>query len=388
MDPALLMDPGFWLDERPCVPAGSPPAPVPDPSAPPGQVWFATSGSSGPPKWLALAKSGLLVSAAAVNAHLKVTADSCWGLALPLHHVGGFGVVARAFEAGCGLSRFEGRWAAAAFREWLEATCVTHTSLVPTQVHDLVAAGLGAPPLLRVIVVGGGHLDPATGRAARALGWPVLASYGMTEASSQIATQPLAALEHPYQSAPLAVLPIWRTRVARDGRLSIAGPALFSGALVAAAGGWRYHPRSGDWHATADRVALADGQLTPLGRLDSLVKVLGELVDPATIEAELLALGRGAVPAGAVAVAAVPDERAGHRLVPVVEAGVSPDVIAEVLAAYHRQAPGFRRLQAVVRVAGLPRSPLGKLRRAELADLAGPATDASAPLESAGSDGG
>jgi acyl-CoA synthetase (AMP-forming)/AMP-acid ligase II len=177
-------------------------------------------------------------------------------------------------------------------------------------------------------------------------------------------------LDFAYEPAPLTVLPIWKVRVAGDGRLSLAGPALFSGALVAATGGWRYHPRLGDWHATADRVVLADGQLTPLGRLDALVKVLGELVDPAAIEAELLALGREVVPAGAVAVAAVPDERAGHRLVPVVEAGVPPDVIAAVLAAYHRQAPGFRRLQAAVRVAQLPRSPLGKLRRAELAELA------------------
>ena len=377
MDPALLMDPGFWLDERPLMAAApsalsdlsdpSDSSDLSDLSDPAGHVWFSTSGSSGSPKWLALPKSGLLVSAAAVNAHLGVNEDSCWGLALPLHHVGGFGVVARAFEAGCGLRHFTARWQPAAFRDWLLAAKVTHTSLVPTQVHDLVAAGLGAPPLLKAIVVGGGHLDEATGQAARLLGWPVLASYGMTEAGSQIATHGLAALEQPYQPAPLAVLPIWQTQVASNGQLSLAGPALFTGTLVAADGGWHYQPRVGEWHATADRVALADGQLTPLGRLDAVVKVLGELVDPAAIEAELLALAQGALRVGTVAVAAVADERAGHRLVPVFEASVPSDVIEAVLAAYHRQAPGFRRLQAAVRVAELPRSPLGKLRRAELA---------------------
>ena len=74
---------------------------------------------------------------------------------------------------------------------------VTHTSLVPTQVHDLVKADLRAPETLKAIVVGGGHLDAATGRLARTLGWPVLASYGMTEAASQIATQ---TLERPSRS--------------------------------------------------------------------------------------------------------------------------------------------------------------------------------------------
>ncbi|MEO0017942.1 MAG: hypothetical protein RLZZ522_1225 [Verrucomicrobiota bacterium] len=356
------MDPGFWLDERS--------AGLPHPCDLPGHLWFQTSGSSGPPKWLALPKTGLLLSAAAVNAHLGVTADSCWGLALPLHHVGGCGVVARAFEAGCGLSQFTARWQAAEFCAWLHAAKVTHTALVPTQVHDLVAAGLAAPPGLKAVVVGGGHLDQATGEAARARGWPVLASYGMTEAGSQIATQELGALAQPYQPAPLTVLPIWQTAVAPEGHLRLAGPALFSGSLIADTGRWRYQPRLGDWHETADRVALADGQLTPLGRLDAVVKVLGELVDPAAIEAELLALAQGALSVGTFAIAAVADARAGHRLVPVCEAAVPPGVIADALAAYHRQAPGFRRLAAPVRVAALPRSALGKILRRELAAVA------------------
>jgi O-succinylbenzoic acid--CoA ligase len=370
MDSALLMDPGFWLDDRPWVPAAAV-GEVPRFPELGGVVWFATSGSSGPPKWLALSKPGLLISAAAVNAHLGVTEDSCWGLALPLHHVGGFGVVARAFEAGCELRRFSPRWQPAEFANWLGAEAITHTSLVPTQVHDLVAAALEAPPALKAIVVGGGQLDQATGRAARLLGWPVLASFGMTEAGSQIATQTLEELEQPYQPAPLPVLPIWQTAVAEDGQLRIAGPALFLGTFTQSDCGWHYQPRVGEWHSCSDRVALANGKLTPLGRLDAVVKVLGELVDPAAIEQELLALGQGKLAIGSLAVATIADERSGHRLVPVVETSVPAITIEEVLAAYHRQAPGFRRLQAVVWVDSLPRSPLGKIRRQELTGMVG-----------------
>lgn len=335
-----------------------------------GQVWFATSGSSGVPKWLALPKDGLLLSAAAVNAHLGVDETSCWGLALPLHHVGGFGVVARAYEAGCQLTSLGGRWDPVRFCRWLDGDRVTHTSLVPTQVHDLVAAGLRAPAALRAVVVGGGRLDEPVGEAARRLGWPVLASYGLTEASSQVATQPLSALAGTYRCGPLEVLPIWRARVGGDGCLQIAGPALYQGVLRWDASAWRYHRREGEWHRTADRVELNDGWLSHHGRADTVVKVLGELVDPAAIEAELGRLAGGALREGTFAIAAVPDARAGHRLVPVVERSVDGAVVLAALAAYQQTAPGYRRLAGVVRVDALPRSPLGKLRRGELAALA------------------
>ena len=62
MDPALLTTDAFWADPTPlafdavAIPAGLE-----------GHVLFATSGSSGIPKWVALSKKALLVSAAAVN---------------------------------------------------------------------------------------------------------------------------------------------------------------------------------------------------------------------------------------------------------------------------------------------------------------------------------
>ncbi|MEI6654250.1 MAG: AMP-binding protein [Verrucomicrobiota bacterium] len=370
MDATLLTDPGFWVDPQPYA-VGRFPGTIPQDAGLEGHVFFETSGSSGTPRWIALSKQALLISAAAVNRHLQVSDLSCWGLALPLHHVGGFGVVARAFEAACRIQQFSNRWQAPAFIAWLVRHAVTHTSLVPAQVHDLVIAGITAPPSLVAIVVGGGRLEESTGHAARHLGWPVLASYGMTEAGSQIATQGLELLESSYQPAPLPILPIWQTRVSPDGQLSIAGPALFSGSLAREHAGWKFLPRAAEWHLTSDRVDLTNRQLTPLGRVDTVVKVLGELVDPAVIECELLALANDALAPGSFAIAAVPDERDGHRLVPVFEASVAPSLVTATLRAYQIQAPGFRRLQAPVVVERLPRSPLGKLRRADLVESLG-----------------
>lgn len=361
MDATLLTNPAFWTDPEPVAADGNH-VRVPGLTH---HVLFATSGSSGSAKQVAISKQALLLSAAAVNAHLKVTENSVWGLALPLNHVGGFGVVARAFEAACGLKVFRQRWDASGFREWLLTSNASHLSLVPAQVHDLVKARLTAPPSLAAVVVGGGALDRVAGQAARDLGWPVLASFGMTEAGSQIATHGLGQLDAAYQSGSIPLLPIWQARVSQDGLLEISGPALFSGYVIDG----RFIPRAAEWHATSDRVALGEGEITPLGRADMMVKILGELVDPEAVERELAELSGQRISAGNFAVIAIPDERAGHLLVPVFEAPVDSAAIEECLRIYNQQAPGFRRLGPATLLAELPRGGLGKIRRTELAAI-------------------
>lgn len=333
-------------------------------------VLFETSGSTGRPKWIALSKSALLASATAVNRHLAVGETSCWGLALPIHHVGGFGVAARAHAAACGFQEFGQRWNASEFQQWLGENEISHTSLVPTQVHDLVAADLSAPSSLRAIVVGGGHLPEATGRAARELGWPVLASYGMTEAGSQIATQPLDALQHPYQPAPIPLLPIWQAEISVRDTLRISGPALFSGILIQDPS-WTFIPRPSPWHDSDDRVRLENQQLTPLGRADSRVKVLGELIDPEAIERDLIQNSNGTIPPGSLVIVAVPDARMEHALVPVLDASNDGLAIQSLLAAHNATCPGVLRLRPAVVLADFPRSPLGKPLRAEIAAILG-----------------
>ncbi|HEY8961960.1 MAG TPA: AMP-binding protein [Luteolibacter sp.] len=370
MDPTRLTDPGFWTNPTPltwgdtdfnlwCE----------DQDALRGHVLFQTSGSSGAPKWIALSKNALLLSAMAVNRHLKVEPEDVWGLTLPLRHVGGFGVAARAFEAACRLAVYPGKWNAKVFAEWAGSEGVTLTSMVPAQVYDLVTAELRCPSSLRAVVVGGGRLDEALGQQARELGWPVLASYGMTESGSQIATQSLEQLLLPYESFPLPVLPIWHVKADEEERLMISGPALFSGEVTGEAGVWNYEPREGEWHRSGDRGRVEEGGVTILGRADSLLKILGELVDPQQIERDLIDVG-GSFPEGSFAVAAVPANRTGHVLVPVFSGTLDRGRVEAVVDAYNATAPGFRRLLPPMFVETLPRSELGKIRRGELAELA------------------
>jgi o-succinylbenzoate---CoA ligase len=352
MDASLLTSSAFW--EKPQATSGFPDLL--------DHVLFQTSGSSGVPKSVALSKTALLTSAAAVNQHFSVTSKSIWGLALPLHHVGGFGVAARAYEAGSGFQHFAQRWNANAFQQWLAYRQITHTSLVPTQVHDLVKANLTAPRSIQAIVVGGGSLDISIGQAARDLGWPVLASYGMTEAASQIATQSPDLLEKPYHPTPLAILPIWETRTTPQHTLEIAGPALFSGYVIDG----KFIPRETSWHTTSDLAQLDGKRISPLGRNDARVKVLGELVDLLGIEAEMVSISHGNLMAENFIILAVPDERAGHALIPIFESSVNLKIITEVMSIYEKQTPGFRRLKQPVIVNSIPRSELGKIQRAEL----------------------
>jgi O-succinylbenzoic acid--CoA ligase len=373
MDATRLTDPAFWLDPQPIAMGDSALTTwcveVP---ALAGHILFRTSGSTGQQKWIALSKDALLLSAATVNRHLGVEVDSCWGLSLPIHHVGGFGVAARSYEAACRMARFDRKWDPATFADWIASEGVTHLSLVPTQVHDLVARGDRSPASLKAIVVGGGRLEQALGQAARDLGWPVLASYGMTEAGSQIATQSLEALRQTYSPEPLPLLDPWNVKTDGDQRLFIKGPLLFTGTVTFLDGDWMWSPRESEWLATGDRAWIAERELTPLGRMDTLVKVLGELVSPDEIERELIELSRGQLSPGTFAIVAVPDLRAGHRLVPVMAVKENLFGFQLIVDCYNAEAPGFRRLATPFAIAEMPLTELGKIRRSELARMIQP----------------
>lgn len=326
---------------------------------PDGSVVFQTSGSTGEGKRIVLTKGALLLSARAVNSWLDVHAVSVWGLALPMSHVGGFGVAARAYAADCGLAVFGGKWDARRFAEWVAGEGVSHVSLVPTQVHDFLAAGLAGLPSLRAVVVGGGKLADAAGQAARDAGWPVLASYGLTEAGSQVATQRMEGLGKPFADCPLELLPIWDAEETAEGLLRLKGDALFTWMVD----GEAQLRRKGKWFKTSDRAEVSGRTIRPLGRADSMVKVLGELVDVEAVERRLMELCGGR--AEDVAVVAVQDGRKEHTLVAVFEGAGLPATVDD----YNSRAPGPERITRWCVVAEFPRTGLGKLRRPELREM-------------------
>lgn len=311
----------------------------------PGHLWLATSGTTGALKLTALSKEAMLASAAAVNRRLEAGANDVWCRVLPRFHVGGLGIYARAYLAGSRVERMD--WDARAFAA--ERT-MTLASLVPAQVSDLITLRLTPPAALRAVVVGGGALADHLYEAGRELGWPLLPSYGMTETCSQVATATL-------MSPELVLLDHVTARVEGDGRLAFRGPSLLSG--YATERGF-VDPRVNGWFVTEDLGSMADGVVTVTGRRGDFVKIGGESVDLARLDAILASL------AGLhAAVVAVPDVRLGH----VVHLAVEASYGENVASAFNARVHPYERARAVHRVAEIPRSPLGKLLRARLLEM-------------------
>lgn len=320
-----------------------------------GHLLFATSGSTGGGTWVALSRQALLASAQAVNEHLGVTEDDHWLLALPTFHVGGMGIIARARLASCGLSVYDDVWDAKKFHRALSQN-VTLTSLVPTQLADIVSVGLKSPEPLRAVLVGGGALPDAVYDQAAELGWPVLETYGMTEAASQVATASVG-------DRTLRILPCWQTRTEPDGRLSIKGEPLLTAYVKLTDGRVvSENPLAERWFTTSDRAEIAGNVLVFQGRSDRCVKVLGELVDLDNVEKRL----RDMLEGGEVAVVTLPDARKGSALVACLESLSDPAAAQRVVDDYNLTCSPVARVNSVSFLGAFPRSSLGKIRYAEL----------------------
>jgi o-succinylbenzoate---CoA ligase len=338
-----------------------------------GHVWVTTSGSTGRLKPVALSKRAILASAAAVNTHLRSDANDVWLNVLPTFHVGGLGLHARAHLSGAPVVTLD-HWDSTAFLRLLTGNdqrltanrqrptaTVTLTSLVPAHVFDLVQTGLRPPSSLRAVIVGGGALPPDLYARARALGWPLLPSYGATECASQIATAALASLEHDAFPA-LSLLPHVAARTDAEGRIEIRSDALFTG-YAADAG--LDDPTVGGWWRSDDLGAVARRTLTVYGRADDTMKVGGELVNLAALETKLAEVLARVAPGTDAALYAAADARLG-RVIGLAVAGTDPGAVSRVQEAFNAAVLPFERARVTSMVPAIPRTAMGKVMREEL----------------------
>jgi o-succinylbenzoate---CoA ligase len=308
-------------------------------------VVIATSGSTGRPKAVELSARALTASATASLRRIGAAAGGRWLCCLPVFHISGVGVLVRSLLAGTDPVITE-----TVTPELLAASGCDHVSLVPTQLRRLLAAG--ASPV-RTVLLGGAAPGDALLAEARAAGWRLVTTYGMSETSGGCV----------YDGVPLDGMQVRLT----DGLVEIAGPTLFSGYLgqpeltaAVAAGGWFRTSDLGCWQA--------DGRLTVRGRADEVINTGGEKVVPGEVEAVL-----GTAPGVAdVVVMGLPDPDWGEA------------VTAFVIPAEPGDPPGLGRLRSYVRqalsvyavpkrvvvVPEFPLLPSGKPDRAALRELA------------------
>jgi O-succinylbenzoic acid--CoA ligase len=345
-----------------------------DPNAP--AVAVLTSGTAGRPKAALLSHASMAESAGAWSAALPQAAG--WLLCLGLAHVAGLGVVWRAIGAGVPL-RVVPAFDAEAVLDALRRGPASHVSLVPTQLVRLLEAadrdtGDPAHPGLRAVLLGGAPIPPDLVTRALAAGWPVVPTYGLTEAGSGVtalATDDAAA--HPGSAGrPLPGVQVRIADPAADGtgEIQVRTPAALSGYLGQPEATAAAFEADG-WLRTGDAGRLdADGFLQVLDRRDDLLVSGGENVFPAEVEATIAehpaiaeagVVGRPDPTWGAVPVAAV-----------VLRPGAPAPTDAELQAFCLARLAPYKVPVGFFVVAALPRTTSGKLRRAELrAALAG-----------------
>ncbi len=269
-------------------------APVGNPSVERGAAIVFTSGTTGQPRGAVLARPALRASARAHARAIGWQAGDRWLLSLPTAHVGGLMIVVRCLQARrtvvVGGRRASGSFDAGETLRVVERDRVTLLSVVPTMLARLLQTSRRPPPSLRAVLVGGAAAPAALMERARERGWPVLATYGLTEACSQVA------IERPDET-PGGVgppLPGTEVRVAASdgsaGTIQVRGDALFDGYLGAEPGAPLERPFEADgWFDTGDLGAIdEDGRVRVVGRRSDRIVTGGENVDSAEVEAAVL----------------------------------------------------------------------------------------------------
>jgi o-succinylbenzoate---CoA ligase len=302
-----------------------------------------TSGTTGAPRPVELSYRNHHASAAASAELLGVELDDRWLCPLPLHHVGGLAVLLRSAIYGTTAILHEG-FDARRVRESLESGEATLVSLVPTMLARLRDTGLQRAPGLRAVLLGGGPIPPDLLAWAAEAAIPVRATYGMTEAASQLATT--QAGERSAQPLPGVEL-----RIGEAEEILARGPMVAPAAV--APDGWLHTGDTG-------RLDFA-GRLRVEGRLKDLIISGGENIAPAEVEAVLLE-HPAVVDAGVVGKA---DREWGEAVTAyVVVSGPVDD--AELLEHCRIRLPPFKVPKRIQRVRRLPRNVSGKLLRERL----------------------
>ena len=313
-----------------------------------------TSGTTARPKAVLLTYGNHRASALASAWSLGVDPGDRWLCPLPLFHVGGLAILLRSAIYGTAAILHDG-FDEAAVAAALGSGEATLVSLVPTMLGRLVATGLSDAPALRAALVGGAPVPPDLLRSALDRGLPVIQTYGMTEAASQIATLSAAEAAAGLPSAGRP-LPGVALQIGPDGEILVRGPLVAAGSL--APDGWLH---------TGDRGRLdAEGRLHVEGRLAEVIVTGGENVSCAEVEEALLAHP-------AVADAATvgrPDPEWGEAVWAYVVLG-SDTAEGDLIAHCRGRLAGFKVPKAIRVVPEIPRNAAGKVQREALLADAG-----------------
>jgi acyl-CoA synthetase (AMP-forming)/AMP-acid ligase II/acyl carrier protein len=337
-----------------------------------------TSGTTSRPKRVPLTHANLCASAYNITGSLRLDKnDRCLNV-MPLFHIHGLvGALLSSVLAG-GSTVCTPGFIAPEFSGWLREFRPTWYTAVPTihqKILELARNDPALPDSLRFIRSASSALPVSLMRGLEErFGVPVIEAYGMTEASHQIAANPLPPLARkpgsvglPWGSTDVAILDEAGNMLQRDqaGEVAIRGPGVTAGYENAPeANASAFHA---GWLRTGDTGYVdATGYVHLLGRLKEIINRGGEKVSPFEVEEALLAYPR----IKEAIVFPVKSVEFGEEVGAAVVAGDGlnisdlKDFLSACLAYF--KIPSF-----ITTVESIPKGPTGKVQRIGMAERLG-----------------
>lgn len=302
---------------------------------------FHTSGSTGAPKSIELARAQLEASANATIHALGITSNDHLFHCLPTQFIGGAMLLIRGLIAECDIT-----FVAPSTKpiELLpEQHSYTIASFTPMQLYPILHFAKAYETALgqfNTVLIGGAAIDKLLeGRLANLPKVTFYHTYGMTETVSHIALRKIG-LEKTFH-----VLPGIEAKVNEEGCLCIKGDVTVQ-----------------QWIETNDLVRMeTDTSFEVLGRIDGVINSSGAKIFPAEIEsafAEYLQLSPMEICA-----LGLPDKELGQKLI-VFIGGTKQIVVSK--QALLKRLEGYQIPKEIYQVEQFPQTPNGKVNRAEL----------------------
>jgi len=333
-----------------------------------------TSGTTGTPKGVPLTVCHFGASAMASLAHLGGQEKDRWLACVPLFHIAGLSILTRSVLTGAAVILHK-HFDAEKVSRAIDEQHVTLMSLVPTMLHRLVEERLAHDKKtalsLRAILIGGASCSETLRRQSLDLGLPVLRTYGLTEACSQVATEtlPLNSYDKPGEARPLPGIQIQIVNSSgqllngcEEGEICVRGRMVMD----------NYYKRPKEsaqtlqngWLHTGDIGFLTEqGGLSVLNRRSDLIVTGGENVYPAEVEACLTQ--HPAVEE--VCVTGEDDLKFGQRVVGWVVPEKTSVTNKEELQQHCRKTlAGYKIPRKIIFLSQLPKNVSGKILRQKL----------------------
>ncbi|HET6964733.1 MAG TPA: AMP-binding protein [Acidimicrobiales bacterium] len=323
-----------------------------------------SSGTTGSPKIIPLSEPQLVATAAGVAEALELDPSDRGYSPLPLFHINGLVIgVLSALVAGSTIV-VDRQFSRRSFWTTVERCGITWVNLVPA-----ILAILGAPgsrphvaPGVRLARSASAPLShPVRERFEARTGIPVVETYGMTEAASQITANPIGAIRPGSVGRPVGV----EIRAVGD-RIQIRGERV-TPVYWSFDGSWSSRPATDadGWLDTCDIGCIDDdGYVFLVGRDGDVINRGGEKIQPREVEEVLLSDPRVAT----AVVVPRPHPTVGEEPVAIVlpASGVtaSPERLASDLARLCQNSLSrFKRPAEVMVAHSLPAGPTGKVKR-------------------------